>query len=317
MTCDARYVLFLNPDTEIVDGTFGELVADARRAARGRPGRRQPAHRPTARCGRRSAASRARAGLGEAFGSERWPVRPALGRRARARPGASTTARSTCDWTSGSFMLARREALESAGLLDERFFIYSEEPDLCLRIKRAGWDGPPPPAMTIVHHAGKGGRAAEDGRAGRLHAPAVRQQALRAVRSVARTWLRSPRGTSMRAGVPGGDEPARSGARRRDSRCARSPAARRRPSARRRRPRSRARSRTNCSPRRRAQRGLASVAGRTEPCADRVHDRVGPPFRVVVRERRFGFEPIGQWGRRSVLRLRHEAGERPRTGPSV
>ena len=32
MTCDARYVLFLNPDTEIVDGTFGELVAamDAR-----------------------------------------------------------------------------------------------------------------------------------------------------------------------------------------------------------------------------------------------------------------------------------------------
>ena len=32
MTCDARYVLFLNPDTEIVDGTFEELVAalDAR-----------------------------------------------------------------------------------------------------------------------------------------------------------------------------------------------------------------------------------------------------------------------------------------------
>ena len=32
ITCDARYVLFLNPDTEIVDGTFGELIAtlDAR-----------------------------------------------------------------------------------------------------------------------------------------------------------------------------------------------------------------------------------------------------------------------------------------------
>src|ERR1700754_1985626 len=26
MTCSARYVLFLNPDTEVVDGTFGELV---------------------------------------------------------------------------------------------------------------------------------------------------------------------------------------------------------------------------------------------------------------------------------------------------
>ena len=32
MSCDARYVLFLNPDTEIVAGTFAELVAalDAR-----------------------------------------------------------------------------------------------------------------------------------------------------------------------------------------------------------------------------------------------------------------------------------------------
>ena len=27
MTCDARYVLFLNPDTEILQGTFGELLA--------------------------------------------------------------------------------------------------------------------------------------------------------------------------------------------------------------------------------------------------------------------------------------------------
>ena len=54
-------------------------------------------------------------------------------------------------------MLARREALLSAGLLDERFFIYSEEPDLCLRIKRAGWQVRHLPQMTIVHHAGKAG----------------------------------------------------------------------------------------------------------------------------------------------------------------
>ena len=157
MTCDARYVLFLNPDTEIVDGTFGELVAtlDARPEV-GLAG--VASSPPTARSGRRSATSRASRGRsGEALASERWPVRPALGRRARARHGASTTAKSTCDWTSGSFMLARREALLSAGLMDERFFIYSEEPDLCLRMKRAGWDDPPPAAMTIVHHAGKGG----------------------------------------------------------------------------------------------------------------------------------------------------------------
>jgi N-acetylglucosaminyl-diphospho-decaprenol L-rhamnosyltransferase len=62
-----------------------------------------------------------------------------------------------CDWTSGSFMLARREALASAGLMDERFFIYSEEPDLSLRMKRAGWETRHLPLMTILHHEGKAG----------------------------------------------------------------------------------------------------------------------------------------------------------------
>ena len=88
-----------------------------------------------------------------------------------------------CDWTSGSFMLTRREALLSAGLLDERFFIYSEETDLCLRIKEAGWDIRHLPAMTIVHHAGKGGirpkMAAQDAYARRQYARKHFSQPLR------------------------------------------------------------------------------------------------------------------------------------------
>ena len=54
-------------------------------------------------------------------------------------------------------MLARREAIESAGFLDERFFIYSEETDFCLRIVRSGWEICHFPYLTIIHHAGKGG----------------------------------------------------------------------------------------------------------------------------------------------------------------
>ena len=149
-------MLFLNPDTEIVDGTFGELVAllDERPRSGSPACASSPADGalwPTIR--RFPSAARA---LGEALGSERWPVRPrwagerVLDLDAYEREGE-------CDWTSGSFMLARREALLSAGLLDERFFIYSEEPDLCLRIKRAGWEIRHLPEMTIVHHAGKGG----------------------------------------------------------------------------------------------------------------------------------------------------------------
>ena len=54
-------------------------------------------------------------------------------------------------------MLARREAILSVGILDERSFIYGEEPDLCLRMRRAGWEMRHFPWMTIVHHAGKAG----------------------------------------------------------------------------------------------------------------------------------------------------------------
>ena len=138
-------MLFLNPDTEIVDGTFGELVAalDARPGRRAWPGSgSSPA---TARCGPtiRYFPSVRRA-LGEAFGSERWPRAAALGRASASSTSSLYEREVECDWTSGSFMLARREALLSAGLLDERFFIYSEEPDLCLRMKRAGWAHAPP-----------------------------------------------------------------------------------------------------------------------------------------------------------------------------
>lgn len=156
VSCEARYVLFLNPDTEIVSGTFGELVAamDARPEV-GLLGVRQLTGDGTLWPTIRYFPSLPRA-VGEALASERWPVRARWAGERELDLGAYEREH-RCDWTSGSFMFARREALLGSGLLDERFFIYSEETDLCLRIKRAGWDVRHLPAMTIVHHAGKGG----------------------------------------------------------------------------------------------------------------------------------------------------------------
>jgi len=152
----ARYVLLLNPDTEVIDGTFGELVAqlDARPEI-GAVGVRQVKPDGTLCPTIHHFPSLCRA-FGEALASERWPVHPAWAGEREYDPRAYER-EVQCDWPTGSFLLIRREALLSSGLLDERFFLYSEETDLCLRIKRAGWQVWHMPQMTIVHHAGKAG----------------------------------------------------------------------------------------------------------------------------------------------------------------
>jgi len=156
MTCNSRYVLFINPDTEIVEGTFATLV----RMMDERPGVGLMGVRQVTPDGRLDMTIRrfpnALRALGDALGAERLPHRPSwLGER-EINP-ASYEREFPCDWTSGSFMLVRREALESAGYFDERFFIYSEETDLCRRIKSAGWEIRHLPQMTIIHHDGKAG----------------------------------------------------------------------------------------------------------------------------------------------------------------
>jgi GT2 family glycosyltransferase len=94
--------------------------------------------------------------LGDALSAERVHRRPRwLGER-EIDPSAYEN-ETKCDWVSGSFMLARREALESAGCFDERFFMYSDETDLCRRIKMAGWEIRHLPQMTILHHDRKAG----------------------------------------------------------------------------------------------------------------------------------------------------------------
>jgi GT2 family glycosyltransferase len=63
----------------------------------------------------------------------KWPVH-------RVEPPRSDAAGvADCDWVDGSVLLVRRALLEETGLFDERFFMYFEEPDLCLRARRAGW----------------------------------------------------------------------------------------------------------------------------------------------------------------------------------
>lgn len=157
MTCNARYVLFLNPDTEILEGTFEQLVRlmDERPTV-GLAGCRQITGEGRLDTTIRYFPNVVRA-AGDAICAERLPGRRPRWLGEREVDPHAYDREFDCDWTSGSFMLARREALESAGYFDERFFMYCDETDLCRRIKTAGWEVRHLPHMTILHHDRKAG----------------------------------------------------------------------------------------------------------------------------------------------------------------
>lgn len=62
------------------------------------------------------------------------------------------------DQLMGAALLLRRTALEQVGLLDERFFVYFEEVDLCLRLHQAGWKVFFVPTAQVVHRGGQSAR---------------------------------------------------------------------------------------------------------------------------------------------------------------
>ena len=211
-TVDARYVLFLNPDTELLSGTLAEVVAklDARPEI-GLAGVRQLDVEGTVSPTMRRFPSVTGA-FGDALGLERLPNRPGwLGEREVRLDRYETEFED--DWTIGSFMLVRREALEGAGRFDERFFVYSEEVDFCLRVRRAGWRIVHLPTLTILH-VGSTVRAV-DPRMARQSAYAQLQYAQKNLPAVQRGGFRAA--LLLRYGLrslpPAGDRARRAAAR--------------------------------------------------------------------------------------------------------
>lgn len=58
------------------------------------------------------------------------------------------------NWMGSACLLLKREALDQVGLLDEDYFIYSDETDLQYRLKSAGWKVYYLPNVTTVHYGG-------------------------------------------------------------------------------------------------------------------------------------------------------------------
>jgi N-acetylglucosaminyl-diphospho-decaprenol L-rhamnosyltransferase len=145
------YVLLLNPDTVARDGAITELMTfmDANLKV-GIAGSRleDPDTTP-----QRSSFRFPRV-MSEVEGALRLgPVSKLLSRFVVAPPVVDHV--EPTEWVAGASMIIRREVFDAIGLLDERYFMYFEEVDFCLRARRAGWPCMYVPQSRVVHLVGQ------------------------------------------------------------------------------------------------------------------------------------------------------------------
>ncbi|MBK5254561.1 MAG: glycosyltransferase family 2 protein [Vicinamibacteria bacterium] len=192
-TIETEFALILNPDARLTSALIPELLAAADRMpgalalgpktvyADGRP---QVSFGPdlslTSEYRQRKLVKGVKAGAA-------WALEELERETRHARP---------VDWISGSCMLLRMSAARAAGFFDERYFLYEEDADLCLRLRKAGGHVMFIPQAVVVHELGtsmaKASKRARDAYDDshrlyyRLHRGPIEQQILNALVFVGR-----------------------------------------------------------------------------------------------------------------------------------
>ena len=134
--CKGKYVYFLNPDTEVREGGFGKIVEfmDS--------------------CPDVGIAGTRIVNPDGSFQSsieQRYPGEKYEKRELKALKG-------NIAWVLGASMVGRRNIVDRLGGFDERFYLYGEEQDLCLRVRKEGWAIGYISDAVIVHWGGKSER---------------------------------------------------------------------------------------------------------------------------------------------------------------
>ena len=68
------------------------------------------------------------------------------------------------DWVSGACLMARKTVVEEVGRLDDGFFMYWEDADLCYRIKQKNWKIYCIPEAIVIHFEGKSSQKQKNSR---------------------------------------------------------------------------------------------------------------------------------------------------------
>jgi N-acetylglucosaminyl-diphospho-decaprenol L-rhamnosyltransferase len=186
-----RYLLFLNPDTEVLGNALAAMVACMKDhpeigvlgpELRYGDGSRQSSRRCFPTFGMALIESTPLAW--------RWPDNT-WARRYHMDdvpvPSADPGKVQVVDWVVGAALLVRREALEQVGGFDEGYFMYSEELDWCRRAKTAGWQAAYFSGAQVVHHEGKSSEQGIAARHIRFQTSKVRY--FRKVHGVLTAWV--------------------------------------------------------------------------------------------------------------------------------
>jgi N-acetylglucosaminyl-diphospho-decaprenol L-rhamnosyltransferase len=172
-----RYRMILNPDTEIVGDALATMVAyaDANPDV-GVVGPQLLWPRGDDEGSRVQSSRRRFPTLATALFESTW-LQPYAPRRVlehyymEDQPEDATL---DVDWIKGAAVMARKEAIDQVGLMDDGFFMYSEELDWCKRFKDTGWRVVYLPVAKIVHYEGKSSEQVVTSRHIHFHTSKVR-----------------------------------------------------------------------------------------------------------------------------------------------
>lgn len=137
---DSSYLLFLNPDTKIIEqNTFARLLKRAKESNEQVIGPRLVTDRGNTQRWDHGELRGLRAWIALSSGNSYWkkqnkPIKVA--------------------WVSGAVFLVTRKWFVNLGGFDESFFLYKEEEDLCWRIREKGGVIIYDPNITVLHHGG-------------------------------------------------------------------------------------------------------------------------------------------------------------------
>ena len=152
-TTDSKYILLLNPDTVILPDALQNLVEFMET----NPGAGAAGSRVLNPDGSLQTSCYVAPTLSHEF-FRLFHLSRLVPYSAYQMKNWNTSFPRSVDIIQGDCLMVRKSALDQVGPLDESFFIYSEDVDLCYRLQRASWGLYWVPEAQVIHYGGQSTR---------------------------------------------------------------------------------------------------------------------------------------------------------------